>query len=67
MTVGIGFTVITKVIGVPEHVSPAFVALGVTVMLPEIGAALLLVARNDGRFPVAPIPKPMAELELAHV
>ena len=52
-----------NVIGVPLH---AF-ALGVTVIVPAIGALPALVATKEGIFPVAPIPKPMAVFELAQV
>ena len=63
MTVGIGFTVIVNVIGEPLQ---AF-ALGVTVIVPDIGLLPALVATNDGIFPVFPEPKPIAVFELAQV
>jgi hypothetical protein len=52
-----------NVIGVPLQ---AF-ALGVTVIVPEIGVLPALVATKEGIFPVAPIPKPIAVFELAQV
>ena len=62
-TVGIGFTVMTKVIGVPEQLF----ALGMTVIVPAIGLVPALVATNEGILPVLPKPKPMAVFELAQV
>ena len=55
-TVGVGFTVIVYVIGVPGQ--PATV--GVTVIVEVIAAAVKLVAVNDGVFPVPEAPNPMA-------
>ena len=63
MTVGIGFTVMVNVIGVPLQ---AF-ALGVTVIVPDIGLLPAMVATNEGILPVLPKPKPMAVFELAQV
>ena len=59
LTIGIGLTVSTKDIGVPEQEKPAFEALGVTEMVPEIGAVPAFVAEKAGILPVAPVPKPM--------
>lgn len=51
-TEGVGFTVMVKVIGVPEQVVPPLVYIGVTVKVAEIGAFVEFVAMNDGMFPV---------------
>ena len=56
VTVGVGFTVIVYVFGVPGQ--PATV--GVTVIVEVIAAAVKLVAVNDGVFPVPEAPNPMA-------
>ena len=50
-TVGVGLTVMVKVIGVPGQVMPALVYFGVTVMLATMGAFEVLVAVKAGRFP----------------
>lgn len=42
-SLGVGLTVITKVLGVPVQVTPPFVKVGVTVMVPDIGKAPGLV------------------------
>ena len=52
--------------GVPEHVSPAFKLLGVTVTVPEIAVFVALVVVNDGIFPVDAAPSPIAEFVLLH-
>ena len=50
-----------NVIGLPLQ---AF-ALGVTVIIPDIGLLPALVATNEGILPVLPKPKPIAVFELA--
>jgi hypothetical protein len=55
-TVGVGFTVMLKVVAAP--VQP--LADGVTVIVPEIGALVVLVAVNAEMFPVPLAPKPIA-------
>ena len=58
VTVGIGFTVMVKVAGAPVQL----LVFGITVMRPLMGAAVALVAVNEGRLPV-PLPlRPMAIL-----
>jgi hypothetical protein len=52
------FTVMVNVIGGPGQ--PA--AVGVTVIVPDIGVEPALVAVNDGRLPVPLAAKPMAVL-----
>ena len=48
-------------IGVPKHVIPALVKLGVTVIVAEIGAPVALVALNE-RAPVPDAANPIAVL-----
>jgi hypothetical protein len=43
-TVGVGLTVIVKLIGLPVHVTPALVYLGVTIIVAVIGLDVVLVA-----------------------
>ena len=52
-----------KLTGSPVHVKP-FTVLGVTVIVPEIGANVVLVAVNDPMLltPVPDAPKPMLVL-----
>ena len=52
-TVGVGFTVMVKVIGVPVQVTPALVYSGVTVTVATTGALVLLVAT---KLPILPAP-----------
>ena len=54
-TVGIGFTVMVKVSGVPEHP----LATGVTVTVAVTGALPVLVAVKDPILPLPEPPKPM--------
>ena len=51
-TVGTGLTVIVNVLGVPVQVTPALVKVGVTVMVATAAVEPVLVAINDGIFPV---------------
>lgn len=62
VTVGVGFTMIVYVDGVP--LQP--LAEGVTVIVATMGALPVLVAVNDGTFPVPLVPSPIAVFELAH-
>jgi hypothetical protein len=67
--VGLGLTVILKVIGIPEQTgveAAAFVYFGVTVMVASMGALPVFVAVNTGIVPVPPAPNPMAVLLLLH-
>ena len=57
MTVGVGFTVIVKDIGVPVQVCPAKLKDGVTVIVAVIGAFVVFVAVNTGIFPVPEAPR----------
>lgn len=52
LTVGVGLTVIVKVPGVPEQLTPPLVNTGVTVIVATIGALVILVAVNEAIFPV---------------
>jgi hypothetical protein len=63
VTVGVGLTVMLYELGVPTQ--PAKV--GVTVIVPEIAAALVFVAVNDGTFPIPDAPIPIAVLVFVHV
>jgi hypothetical protein len=47
-----GFTVMVYVIAVPWQLTPFKVMVGVTVMVPEIGAVVVLVAVKAGRGPL---------------
>jgi len=62
-TDGVGLTVIVYDEGVPMQLF----TVGVTVIIPEIGAVPVLVALNDGTLPVPPAANPMAALVLDHV
>ena len=66
-TVGVGFTVIVKVCGVPVHVAPALVNEGVTVIVEEIGAFVVFVATNDGIEPEPALNKLIFVLELVQL
>ena len=59
VTVGVGFTVIVKVLVEPEH-DPL---TGVTVIVLVIGDAIAFVAVNAAILPVPLAPKPIAVLE----
>jgi hypothetical protein len=52
VAVGVGLTVIVKVLAVPVQDSPALVKVGVTVIVAVIGFAVVLVATKDAIFPV---------------
>lgn len=41
--------------------------VGITVIVPEIGAPVVLVEVNDGTLPVPPAPSPIAVLLFVHV
>ena len=60
VTVGVGLTVMVKVLVVPEH-EPL---VGVTVIVPVIGDAVAFVAVNAAMLPVPFAPKPIAVFEL---
>jgi hypothetical protein len=52
LAVGLGFTVILKVTGVPVQVSPDTVFEGVIVMVAVTGFVLVFVATNEEMLPV---------------
>ena len=58
-TVGIGLTVIVKFLGIPGHVTPAFVNTGVTVMVATTTVVPPLMAVKDAIFPVPLAGKPI--------
>ena len=60
-----GFTVIIYVSGVPAHDTPPLVYVGITVIVPLIGAVVVLVATKLGipvAFPPLDAAKPIAVL-----
>jgi hypothetical protein len=61
-TVGVGLTVIVKLTGVPVQVVALLVNVGVTVIVPDIGAVPLFVATNGAILPVPLAGRPMAGL-----
>jgi hypothetical protein len=56
---GIGFTVMVNVMGVPTQLTP-LVYVGVTVIVPVIGALVALVPMKDG---ISPLPVPARPIE----
>jgi len=60
---GLGFTVIVYADGVPVQLF----TVGVTVMVAMMGEVPVLVAVNEGIFPVPLKASPNAEFELVHV
>ena len=62
----VGLTVISNVIGSPTFVSPPFSKLGVTTIVPEIGASVVFVAVIS-ILPVPEFERPISELSLVHV
>lgn len=67
LTVGVGFTVMVNVCGVPVHVDPALVNDGVTVIVEDIGEFVVLVATNDGIEPEPELNKLIFVLELVQL
>ena len=63
MTVATGLTVIVKIFGVPAHPF----AVGVTVIVEEIGELVALVAVNEGIFPVPLAARPIDVLLFVQV
>ncbi|NBU94078.1 MAG: hypothetical protein EBS18_06030, partial [Actinobacteria bacterium] len=64
-TVGVGFTVIVKLIGLPVHVTPAFVYFGVTTIVEVMGEEVVFVAVYDNE-PVPLAARPIAMLLFVH-
>lgn len=62
VTVGVGFTVIVKVLGVPGQP----LAVGVTVIVATTGLVPLLVAVKEEIFPLPLAPKPMDGVLFTH-
>ena len=58
--VGVGFTVILKLVLLPAQVF----AVGVTVTVAVTGALVALVAVNEGILPFAVVPKPISVLHV---
>ena len=65
--VGVGFTVITNDCGVPVHVNPLLVKLGVTTIVAVTGALVVFTAVKVGGFPVPAAASPMPGLLFVHV
>jgi hypothetical protein len=63
LTVATGLTVIINIDGVPEHPF----AVGVTVIVAEIGDVVAFVAVNEGILPEPLAPRPIAVLPFVHV
>ena len=66
-TVGLGFTVIVNVIGVPVQGTPPMVTLGVTVIVAVIGMLTGLEAVKAGNAPIPEAGRPMATSLLVQV
>ena len=66
-TIGVGFTVMVNVIGVPVQVTPALVNCGVTVIVATSGALVALVALNAAMSPVPAGASPIAVLLLVQL
>jgi hypothetical protein len=66
-TVGVGFTVMVNVIGVPVQVVPPLVYVGVTVIVATTGAVVAFVAVKLGILPVPDAARPILVLLLVHV
>ena len=67
VTLGVGFTLITKEVVPPLQLIPPPVNTEVTVTVEEIGAVVPLVAINEAMLPLPDATKPTAVLELAQV
>lgn len=53
---GVGFTVMVKLFDGPAQLTPPLVNVGVTVIVPVMGAVVVLVAVNVGK--LLPVPTP---------
>jgi len=60
LTVGLGFTVMVKVVEAPVQVTPAFVKEGVTVMVATTGAVPAFRVVNEAMLPVPLAARPIA-------
>jgi len=67
LTVGVGFTVIVNVTGVPVQVSPPLLKLGVIVIVAVTGAVPVFVAVKAPILPVPLAPSPMLVLLLVQL
>jgi hypothetical protein len=59
-----GFTVRVNVVGVPTHVIPPLLYVGVTVIVATSGELVLLLAVKGGMLPVPPLINPIPVFEL---
>jgi hypothetical protein len=64
-TTGVGLTVISKLMGLPVQVTPAFVNLGVTIIVAVIGLEVVLVAVKES-VPAPLAARPIEVLEFVH-
>ena len=64
--IGLGFTVIKKVSGVPGQLTPPAVKIGVTTIVPDIGDVPVLVAVSAIGLLVPEAGRPIAGLLLVH-
>ena len=58
-TFPVGFTVMVNVLDVPTQLTPAFVKVGVTVMVAVTGVLLALVATKEAILPAPVAAKPI--------
>ena len=66
-TVGVGFTVMVNVCGVPLQSTPSFEYTGVTVMVATTGVNPAFVAVNEAMLPVPLAASPMEGVSLVQV
>lgn len=66
-TLGVGFTVMVKLIGVPTQLVPILVNVGVTVIVAVTGALVTFVAINDRISSTPDAPNPMDGVLLVQV
>ncbi len=66
-TVGVGFTVMVKVLACPWQLPPTVMYCGVTVMLAMMGRPVALAALKAGILPVPDAARPMAVLSFVQV
>ena len=67
LPVGVGYTMMLKLIGNPVQVTPAFAFVGVTVMIAVTGLLVGLIPMNGGMVPVPEAGSPMEVLLLVQL
>lgn len=65
--IGVGFTVIVKLIGIPLQTIPLRVKEGVTVIVPTIGLLPSFSAEKEGMSPLPLLAKPIAAFEFVQL